>query len=343
MDQNNTTSPTQEKIRQVYRRHILNLLAPIGWSAVMLLPLIIMIVLANTLGFVGDPLVRAGLWSMGGIYLIFILSFMMMQWIIWYLDIWILTDSRLVDTQLISLFNRKISQVSLNQVQDVQVDVEGYLPTIFRYGNVKVQTAGKEGFFQLRAISEPRDAARQILELCDAHQSGSANEIVNRIIKPTQRLGDILISQGKISHSDLTSVLNTQQQDGRQLGKILLEKNLISREDLVEALGNQYHIPSIDLSRYEIDPKIIHNVSYDMAVRYIIIPISQSPEALTVAIAHPSPEVIGELAEQMDIPLAFMVADEDYIKEAIRGYYSSTDTKPPSGEDNTTLEDLGLI
>ena len=86
MNQNNTTSPTQEKIRQIYRRHVLNLLAPIGWSAVMLLPLIIMIILANTLGFSGDSLVRAGLWSMGGIYLIFVLSFMMMQWIIWYLD-----------------------------------------------------------------------------------------------------------------------------------------------------------------------------------------------------------------------------------------------------------------
>lgn len=343
MDQDNSTSSsTQERIQQVYRRHVLNLLAPVGWSATMLLPLLIVIVLMNTLGYIDEPLVRASLWLMGGTYLIFVLSFMMMQWIIWYLDIWILTNSRLVDTQLISLFNRKISQVPLNQVQDVRVDIKGYLPAIFRYGNVTVQSAGKEGFFQLNSISAPRDAARQILELCDSYGS-SASNATSKVIKPTQTLGEILISQNKISHSDLTTVLNEQRQDGRQVGKILLEKNLISREDLVEALGSQYHIPSIDLSRYEIDSKIINNVSYDMATKYTIIPISQSPEALTIAIAHPSPEVIGELAAQMDIPLAFMVADEDYIKEAIHGYYDSSNMTPPSDEDPTTLEDLGLV
>jgi len=340
---NSTSSEQQEKVQMVCRRHIVNLLTPVAWSATMLVPLLIVVILMVTLGYAADPLVRTGLWLIGGTYLIFVVSFMMMQWIIWYLDIWVLTDNRLVDTQLISLFNRKISQIPLSQVQDVQVDVQGYLPAIFGFGDVTVQSAGREGFFQMKSIKDPRGAAKKILELCETYQSQSTNTVIDKIIRPTQRLGEILINQNKLTSNDLTTALSEQHQDGRQLGKILLDKNLISREDLVEALGNQYHIPSIDLSRYEIDSKIVKNMPHAMAVKYTVIPVSQSPEALTIAIAHPSPETIGELAEQMDIPLAFMVADEDYIKEAIRGYYQGADSHPPSDDDSsTTLEDIGL-
>lgn len=341
--QNKSPQPEREEVKKVYRRHVINLLTPIGMSATVLFPLIIVLIFIARLGYISEPLVSAGLWLFGGVYCIFVLNLMMMQWIIWYLDIWVLTSNRLIDTQLVSLFNRKMSQIPLSQVQDVQVDVKGYLPALFRFGNVKVQSAGKEGFFQMHAIEEPREAAKKILELCAAYQPQGVAEAADKVIKPTQALGDILVNQDKLSHSDLTAALNEQQQTGQQLGRILLSKHLISREDLVEALGNQYHIPSIDLSRYEIDPKIIKQMPYNMAVQHTIIPVSQSPEALTIAIAHPSPETIGELAAQMDIPLAFMVADEDYIKEAIRGYYLSLDRQSSEDDDSsTTLEDIGL-
>ncbi|RLC37701.1 hypothetical protein DRH29_01270 [candidate division Kazan bacterium] len=345
MNQNNSTPPEKpEKIEKVYRRHILNLLVPISWSVMVLLPFIVVIIFVYRLGYTSEPLVLMGLWLFGGVYIIFVLSLMMMQWIIWYLDIWVLTSNHLIDTQLVSLFNRKIAHIPLNQIQDVQVGVKGYLPAIFRFGDVTVQSAGKEGSFKLSSISNPKEAARKIRKLCEAYQHQNLGEAAQKIIRPTQSLGNILVSQNKLSHSDLTAALNQQQRDGRQLGKILLEKNLITREDLVSALGSQYHIPSLDLSRYEIDPKIIKRMSYDTAVRYTVIPISQSPEALTVAIAHPSPETIGELAAQMDVPLAFMVADEDYIKEAIRGYYQGANKPVSSSDDDspTTLEDLGL-
>ncbi|MFH0905597.1 MAG: hypothetical protein V1826_02645 [bacterium] len=312
-----------EKIERTYRRHWFNLVAPVVWSMAMLLPLVVINLLLSNLAYGAEPAVKSSLWLFGGAYLVFVTSFLMMQWIIWYLDVWFITRNQLMDIQLVSLFNRQISQVALNQVQDVRVDIKGLLASVLDYGDLTVESAGREGFFQLRSIPHPHDVARTIREFCEAYRQQSMHVTMSQVSRPTERLGDVLIDQGKLVHHDLMKTLAEQQLSGQPLGQILLREGLISREDLVQALGHQYHMPSIDLSRYEIDANLIKQLPAELARKYTVIPVSRSLESMTLAIADPSPDKVGELASQMDIPLAFMVADEDYIKEAIIGYYAS--------------------
>lgn len=333
-----------EKVERIYRRHPLNLLSPILISIVMLFPILIILPMIDTLGYLADPLFQLGAWLFSGVYAAFVLNFFIMEWIFWYLDVWVLTSNRLMDVQLISLFNRQVSQLPLVQIQDVRVDTKGYLPSIFRYGDITVQSAGSSGFFILRSIPGAKEVAQTILEFADATRGDDGHASAVRTSRPTQRLGEILLESAKISGDELVAALETQRQTGHRLGQILLSKGLISREDLVGALGSQFHIPSIDLSRYEIDARLVQEVPYELALRYTIVPVARSAEALTLAIAHPSPEVMGELASQFDAPLAFMVADEEYIKEAILGYYvPPTDSGSEPGDDGSaTLGDLGL-
>lgn len=359
MDTQATSSHiSKERIEKTLRRHPLNMLAPLGWSVAMLIPLLLTSISLNALGFTSDPLVTTGLWLFGGLYLVFIVSFFMMQWIFWYLDSWILTQERLIDIQLVTLFNRRISQIPFSQIQDVRFTIQGTFASIFGFGDIKVQSAGKESFFELKSIPNARKWAEKLSDYSNSSHPAAPETAEPKPTKPMQTLGEILVGQGSISHQDLTAALREQHSSGKRLGKILLEKDLITRDELIRALGNQYHIPSIDLSRYQIDPAVVQEMSHDIAVKYTAVPIARSGEALTVAIGEPSPEKMGELAAQFDTPLAFMVADEDYIREVITGYFmpdqddtsggGSTGSGSGSGSaqnnevQRATLEELGV-
>lgn len=327
-DQQPTHIYPQEPV-QIHRPHILNLLAPLGWSVLMLLPpMLILVTLQNF--FSSSPMVALASWLFGGVYLIFVVSYFMMHVIFWYLDAWLIRATGLVDIQLLSLFNRRISELSWSQVQDVRVSTQGLLATLFNFGDVTVQSAGRSGVFELRSIPHASEVAKLISELASASQQSRGTTTAHDF-NPSQRLGEILIQQGNITPNELTLALQEQRQTGKRLGQIMVSRGFISREDLVKALGHQYHIPLIDLSRYDLEPAIVRLMPYESAVKYHAIPVHRSPDnVLSIAISQPSSEIMGELMSQFDLPLTFLVADEHYIQEAIAGYYADDQNQPPS-------------
>ncbi|MFA5010233.1 MAG: PH domain-containing protein [Patescibacteria group bacterium] len=337
-----TPQPSPGFQPRTFRPHILKLLFPLLWAIIMLVPPLMISSTLNSMGLGEDPIIESASWLFGGLYLVFVISYFTMQVIFWYFDAWIITKNGLIDIQLVSLFNRRVAQLNWSQVQDVRVSIQGPLATLFYFGDIIVQTAGKEGVFELRAIPNARAVSDLIDELSQSAQSPAQGGI--KFISPTQRLGEILIQQGNITESDLEQALQDQRISGRRLGQILVAQGRISREDLVKALSNQFHLPYIDLSRYDIDPNVVKLMPYATAVKYHAIPIHRSADdVLNIAVAEPEREKFTELMGQFDLPLTFLVADENYIQEAIAGYYSNQDHSitqppitPPSLDEDTT-------
>lgn len=73
----------------------------------------------------------------------------------YYLDSWIVTNQRTIHTELRSLFSRILSSVPHNRIQDITIEVHGILPTIFRFGDLHIQTAGEFREFVFRQIPDP--------------------------------------------------------------------------------------------------------------------------------------------------------------------------------------------
>ncbi len=82
----------------------------------------------------------------------------------YYLDCWVVTSERTIHTELRGLFSRFYSSVSHDRVQDVTVDVCGVLPTVLKYGNLKIQTAGAFKKFIFRQIPAPYETKRTLLQ-----------------------------------------------------------------------------------------------------------------------------------------------------------------------------------
>jgi len=85
------------------------------------------------------------------------------------LDIWIITDQRIIDNNQVGFFARTISAASLVKIQDVSVSISGFLPTMLDYGDVVIQTAGTERVFLFKQIPHPNTVRELIMGLHDKH------------------------------------------------------------------------------------------------------------------------------------------------------------------------------
>lgn len=114
-------------------------------------------------GTLGHTLIVIG----GGLYFLFIWILIYDAWLSYYLDVFIVTDKRIVDIEQSGLFGRTVAEERLYRIQDVASTTQGILPTMFRYGNVYVQTAGKTERFIFESVPNPEKVTRTILGLTD--------------------------------------------------------------------------------------------------------------------------------------------------------------------------------
>lgn len=63
-------------------------------------------------------------------------------WTNYYLDLWIITDKRIVSIDQSGLFRREVTTLPFANVQDVTVEQAGIIQTLLNFGTLRVQTAG---------------------------------------------------------------------------------------------------------------------------------------------------------------------------------------------------------
>lgn len=76
----------------------------------------------------------------------------------------LVTDKNLIQINQQSLFIRKVSRLSMSNVEDVSADQRGILATIFNYGTLHIQTAGERPNFDFKYCPTPNHYADLVLE-----------------------------------------------------------------------------------------------------------------------------------------------------------------------------------
>jgi uncharacterized membrane protein YdbT with pleckstrin-like domain len=91
----------------------------------------------------------------------------------YYLTMWIITTTRIVEIHQYGFFSRRVSSFLLNRIQDVTTDIEGLFPTLFSFGSLNVETAGREERFQMNGIQNPTELRDLIMrEIAALHADG---------------------------------------------------------------------------------------------------------------------------------------------------------------------------
>jgi len=100
-------------------------------------------------------------------YFLFIWLFFFFSFIDYYLDVWIITSERIIDIEQQGFFSRIISEEKLFRIQDVTSEMRGVIPTIMKYGEVLVQTAGTQERFHFYQVPNPDDIRDTIIKLSE--------------------------------------------------------------------------------------------------------------------------------------------------------------------------------
>jgi len=73
----------------------------------------------------------------------------------YYLNLWILTNLRIVEITQHHFFDRQVSSVLVARVQDVTTEVSGLLFSLLHIGNIHVQSAGTIDEFHMNGVGNP--------------------------------------------------------------------------------------------------------------------------------------------------------------------------------------------
>lgn len=84
---------------------------------------------------------------------------------VWQTNVFIITTHRLIDIDRKGLFDTTISEVPFNQIEDISGRVKGLLSTLFKYGNLVVQTGGGKVQIVAEKIKNPHRLQQEINEL----------------------------------------------------------------------------------------------------------------------------------------------------------------------------------
>jgi type IV pilus assembly protein PilB len=140
------------------------------------------------------------------------------------------------------------------------------------------------------------------------------------------RLGELLVREGMITREQLSKALAEQKQNGQRLGYTLVKMGFLPELDLTKMLAKQHRMPAVDLSRFEVDPKIAKMVSAELAQKNLIMPLKREGRTLTVAIADPSNLVVLEDVKFITrCDIVPVVAGEYTLATMIEKVFGSTD------------------
>ncbi|HRI35723.1 MAG TPA: hypothetical protein PK765_01290 [bacterium] len=158
-----------EKIQLVLRRHWIVYAMLAGWA-------IILIGMTGSLLSYAPAITAAVGVSIYGIALVTLwmsfLFFLYLQWLNQELDLCIVTTHRVVGVEQVSFLDRKVSECSLDEVQEVNAESKGLLANIFNYGTIYINTASERSSLRVLLTPDSLGNARDVLNVIDEHRKG---------------------------------------------------------------------------------------------------------------------------------------------------------------------------
>lgn len=161
-----------EKILKIVRRHYFVMLPPIIVNFVLALAPLMFYLLINSILVPIDMDIKIWLnnffyeWGSFSyaVWLLFLWVMFFIEWTDYYLDIWVITDKRIIDVEQIGFFNREVTSFYYAQIQDITVETRGFIETFFNFGTLYVATAGHGINIAIKDASNPEEARALILK-----------------------------------------------------------------------------------------------------------------------------------------------------------------------------------
>jgi len=152
-----------EQTELVSRRHWILLFWPIFW-------LVIFVVLPIGVYYVLQYLnwyttIKEIFKFLTVIYYFFLWCSLFYNLMIYFLNIMIVSNKRVINNQQLGFFRYQTSELEIKKIQDVQAKVEGFWAAVLHYGDLEIQTAGSQNKFYFYCFPKPERIKALIISL----------------------------------------------------------------------------------------------------------------------------------------------------------------------------------
>ncbi len=100
-------------------------------------------------------------------------AYILEQFLHWYYNIYIVTNTHIVDINLVSLLSRNVREGQLEDIQDVTIHLTGVFGSLFNFGDVFIRTASEGTILSFDDVPYPDRVAERIQDLQSAQEGGS--------------------------------------------------------------------------------------------------------------------------------------------------------------------------
>ena len=133
-----------ERVILAFHRHWIVVANKLTFAALLLIPPIVALAILPAVE-ITEGLRILALYVIT-VYIFIVLMIAFVLWMDYYLDVWIVTNTRVIDVEQKGMFRREVSEFLLSRVQDITVEIPSFVATLLHYGNLRVQTAGENNF-----------------------------------------------------------------------------------------------------------------------------------------------------------------------------------------------------
>lgn len=158
------------------------------------------------------------------------------------------------------------------------------------------------------------------------------------------RIGEVLIEEGVVTHDELTRALSESGLRGTPLGTLLETTAHVKRAELAAFLAANFRVPTIDdLRRVDIAPGVAQLIPEDLARKHELVPLVRLGGILCVAKSnYYNRAALQDLRNVVDIKVKVLQADEEQVRAAIEKVYKNRagELPPPAAnrpKSSTTL------
>jgi len=94
-----------------------------------------------------------------------IFAFGFERFLVWFFNVEIVTNKRIIDVNIPNILFRDITQTPLENIQDITAETAGFMRSLLAFGDVRIQTAGAVPEIKFEAVSQPNKVSQVLNDL----------------------------------------------------------------------------------------------------------------------------------------------------------------------------------
>ncbi|MCL5094142.1 MAG: PH domain-containing protein [Patescibacteria group bacterium] len=91
-------------------------------------------------------------------------SYIFFNWYVWFFDVYIITDKRIIEVKNRGVFSREITELPLGKIEDLNYKLTGFFSTLFDFGTINLFSTSKMDII-IKNVPDPKRIQNLIREL----------------------------------------------------------------------------------------------------------------------------------------------------------------------------------